>query len=167
MDRYLIRHHLAPIWTFALFGPAIGILTALLLSAPTSMNHVDGRFALVFIMFGYIYGIVPAALAGLLYTVGWHLRSPFPRLNAAQFGCLLGLMSGLLAFQLYAMLVGIKGLPNDLRIYLLPSAAGAICGILAAHARERLHDWVECAECDEVDATDHEPVRQSRDDISP
>jgi len=133
--RYLTPYHLAVVGKFTLIGPAIGVLAALLFDAPNLLANLKSDFLFVFLLFGYIYGAVPALFAGLLYTMAWDVKAYFRRLTVVQFGLLLGAVTGLVAFTAFAALAVPKGVPEDVLVYLLPMTAGAACGALVARER--------------------------------
>lgn len=67
-----IKPYLLPVVVFLLVGPGVGVLTVMLVGA-------DGAPVLpvnwLLVLFGYGIGAVPAALAGVIYVVGWPLRA--------------------------------------------------------------------------------------------
>lgn len=138
--RAFAPHHLAVVGKFAIIGPSIGVLVVLVFAALES-GPMLGNVLFAVIVFGYLLGLVPAALAGTIYTVAWRTRSRFPRLSIRQFGTLLGTLAGLIAF-VFTILAMSKGLPDDQEVYLLPAFAGAVCGAVVARERERANDSV-------------------------
>lgn len=128
-----IKPYLLPVVVFTLVGPGVGVLTAMLLGA-------DGASILslnwLLVLFGYGIGAVPAALAGVIYVVGWPLKALLPGLSAREFGALLGAVGGVAA--LAACIAATSGPPfsKSFIVYVFPLVAGAVCGALAAPARD-------------------------------
>ncbi|MDN4039912.1 hypothetical protein [Massilia sp. YIM B02443] len=142
IGRALAPHYLAVVGKFAIIGPGIGVLIVLLFEGLDSVPD-PGNFLFVVIVFGYALGLIPAALAGMIYTVAWSMRSHLPRLSARQFGTLLGTVAGLVAFPVFTATAMSSGMPDDLQVYLLPAFAGAVCGALVAREREQAHDMTD------------------------
>jgi hypothetical protein len=136
IGRALAPHHLAVVGKFAMVGPGIGVLVVLLFTL-LEPGSTPGSFFFVMILFGYLLGVVPAALAGMIYTAAWGTRSRFPRLNMLEFGALLGAITGLIAFSVFTAFAMSRGVPDDLKVYLLPLFAGAVCGAMVAREREQ------------------------------
>ena len=139
IGRTLAPHHLAVVGKFAIIGPGIGVLIVLLFEGLKSGPDL-GNFLFVVIVFGYAIGLIPAALAGTIYTIAWSMRSHFPRLTVRQFGAFLGTVAGLISFSAFTAIAMSRGMPADLQVYLLPAFAGAVCGALVAREREQAHD---------------------------
>ncbi|MDN4039911.1 hypothetical protein [Massilia sp. YIM B02443] len=143
LRHYLTQPHLAVVAIFALLGPAFGLLTALLINAPNLPTDLDGNLLFITLALAYGFGVMPALLAGLLYTTAWNIRSYFPRLTATQFGVLLDAVAGLIAFAAVAGLASSKGILEDIVFYSLPLSAGAACGGLVAREREQRNSRIE------------------------
>ena len=135
-----LKPYLLPLAQFILIGPGIGALTALLLGsiggAPTL--SVGGGF----LLFGYIIGLPPAALAGVIYVCAWNTRALLTALSITEFGALLGAISGLISLAAIFTITSGNPIPKSPIIYIIPMAAGAVCGWLAAHVRDEAYGWI-------------------------
>ena len=125
-----IKPYLLPVVVFLLVGPGVGVLTVVLVGAD-GVPSLSVNWLLV--LFGYGIGAVPAALAGVIYVVGWPLRGLLQVLSTREFGAVLGAVSGVAA--LAACFSATSG-TQSLGVYVFPLVAGAVCGALAAHARD-------------------------------
>ena len=125
-----IKPYLLPPLQFMLIGPGVGALTILLLAGGNALEL--NRLVL---LFAYGIGVVPAALAGVLYVAIWSTGAFFGLLTIRQFGALLGAICGLAA--LAACVIATSGTPllKLPILYLVSLAAGAVCGCLAARIR--------------------------------
>lgn len=133
-----LKPYLLPIVQFTLIGPGIGALVATLMGAGGSPTLSGGGF---FLVLGYGVGLVPAALAGIIYVSAWNMRSLFRALSVGEYGAILGAISGAIAFGAFAMAMSGTPVPKSLAVYLIPILAGAFCGWLAGHARDEAHGW--------------------------
>ena len=132
-----IRPYTIPLMHFAIFGPCVGSLVALVLSGAPSLSDF-----LNLLGFGYAFGLPPALIAGCIYIAVWNARSLVRFLEAREFGGLLGAISGVLAFCALALVYGGSAIPASFSIYLIPLIAGAVCGCLAAPIRDEAYGWV-------------------------
>lgn len=71
-----IKPYLLPLVQFALIGPGIGALTALLLRSDNGGTVKLSESGLLF-LFSYGVGITPAVLAGVIYVSSWNARALF------------------------------------------------------------------------------------------
>lgn len=133
-----IKPYLLPPLLFMLIGPSIGVLVFLVIGA-TRIPSAD--VAALLLIYGYFSGVVPAFFAGLIYVCAWNLRGFLGRLSAFEFGVLLGSVSGLIAFAAVSIVIAGKLGWGDLRFYLIPAIAGAVCGGSAASVRDRAFCW--------------------------
>jgi hypothetical protein len=134
-----IKPYLLPVVVFLLVGPGVGVLTVMLVGA-------DGASILsvnwLLVLFGYGIGAVPAALAGVIYVVGWPLRGLLQVLSTREFGAVLGAVSGVAALAACFAATSGTPFPKSLSVYVFPLVAGAVCGALAAHARDEAYGGV-------------------------
>lgn len=133
-----LKPYLLPLFQFTLIGPGIGVLTALLLGSGGVPTLSGGGF---FLLFGYGVGLAPAALAGAIYVCTWNARPLLKALSITEFGALLGAISGLIALATTFALISGNPIPKSPIIYLIPMAAGAVCGWLAASVRDEAYGW--------------------------
>lgn len=131
-----IKPYLLPLVQFALIGPGIGALTALLLRSDNGGTVKLSESGLLF-LFSYGVGITPAVLAGVIYVSSWNARALFKYLSVREFGALLGALSGVVAFAALAIVATGTPFPKSPSIYAIPLAAGAVCGYLAARRRDQ------------------------------
>lgn len=133
-----IKPYLVPVVLFALVGPSIGTLVFLL--SGTGVIPKPAAIGLL-LAFGYGIGIVPAALAGVIYVLMWNARAFLKGLNINEFGALLGCLSGVAALTMLSMAVSGAPLPRSPVFYVIPLVAGAVCGWLAAPMRDEAYGW--------------------------
>ncbi len=133
-----LKPYLLPLVQFTLIGPGIGVLTALLLGAGGTPTLSGGS---LFMLFGYGVGLAPAALAGAIYVSAWNARTLLKALSTTEFGALLGATSGLIALATLSTLMSGTPWPKSPIIHVIPMAAGAVCGWLAAQGRDEAHGW--------------------------
>lgn len=133
-----IKPYLVPVVLFALVGPGIGTLVFLL--SGTGVIPKPAAIGLL-LAFGYGIGIVPAALAGVIYVLMWNARAFLKGLGINEFGALLGCVSGVAALTMFSMAVSGAPLPRSPVFYVIPLVAGAVCGWLAAPMRDEAYGW--------------------------
>lgn len=132
--------YILPLAQFTLVGPGVGVLAFLLLGNGLASAGSDVRLLL---LFGYGIGLVPAALAGVIYVLAWNARARFTSLTVREFGAVLGALSGLAAWAIFATAVsGTAHLKSPI-LHVLPLAAGLVCGIMAARARDEAFGWMD------------------------
>lgn len=134
-----IKPYLLPVVVFLLVGPGVGVLTVMLLGAD-GVPSLSVSWLLV--LFGYGIGAVPAALAGVIYVVGWPLRGLLQVLSTREFGDVLGAVSGVAALAACFAATSGTPFPKFLIVDVFPLVAGAVCGALAAHARDEAYGGV-------------------------
>lgn len=125
-----LKPYLLPPLQFMLIGPGVGALTLLLLAGGNASELNS-----LFLLFAYGIGVVPAALAGVLYVVIWSTRAFFGLLTIREFGALLGAICGLAALAACGIATSGTPLLKSPGIYLIAMAAGGVCGCLAARIR--------------------------------
>ncbi|WP_208605769.1 hypothetical protein [Phytopseudomonas punonensis] len=113
-----------------LIGPGVGALTLLLLAGGNALELNS-----LFLLFAYGIGVIPAALAGVLYVAIWSTKAFFGLLTIREFGALLGAICGLAAQATFVTVTSGTPLLKSPSIYLVALAAGAACGCLAARVR--------------------------------
>ena len=116
-----LKPYLLPLVQFTLIGPGIGVLTALLLGSGGAPTLSGGGF---FLLFGYGIGLVPAALAGVIYVCAWNARAVLKALSITEFGALLGAISGLISLATVFTIMSGNPIPNRLRKY--PTGAASL-----------------------------------------
>ena len=125
-----LKPYLLPPLQFMLIGPGVGALTLLLLAGGNA-SELNG----LFLLFAYGIGVVPAALAGVLYVAIWNMKAFFRLLTIREFGALLGAICGLAAQAVFVTVTSGTPLLKSPGIYLVAMAAGGVCGCLAARIR--------------------------------
>jgi len=123
-----LRPYLLPPFVFAVVGPGMGILTALI-SHPSS--GPPGSMG-VSIMIMYVIGLIPALVSGCLYVVLWPLFSRLRMLGKFGIGCVTGLATAapMLVYRSLSLNAS-KGSLFTL-IFAIPAA---LCSVLAAKIR--------------------------------
>ncbi len=125
-----IKPYLLPPLQFMLIGPGVGALTLVLLAGGNALELNS-----LFLLFAYGIGVVPAALAGVLYVAIWSTRAFFGLLTIREFGALLGAICGLAALAACVIATSGTALLKSPGNYLVAMAAGGVCGCLAARIR--------------------------------
>jgi hypothetical protein len=136
-----LKPYLLPLLQFAVIGPAIGvcIVVSRAVSGPAQLS---GGPVVLLVLAGYAYGAVPALLAGLLFVLAWPARALARALTVREFGVLLGALAGVIAYALFRGYHGASVIPADWFGLAVPLVAGAVCGGVAAPARNATWDWV-------------------------
>jgi hypothetical protein len=123
------KRHGLTLLLFALVGPAVGLVVFTRLGgARVPLGSELGLLAI----FAYGIGLLPAALAGLIFTLAWRRPAPIPMLGPAMSGVLLGAASGVVAFAAATLLLRGHFVPASPGVWLVPMLAGAVCGGLAS-----------------------------------
>jgi hypothetical protein len=131
------KRHVLTLLLFALAGPAIGLVVFTLLG--NARVPLGSEFGLLSI-FAYGIGLLPAALAGLIFTLAWRRPAPIPMFGPAMSGVLLGAASGVVAFVVVALLLRGRAMPAWPGVWLVPMIAGAACGAFAFRFHRTAHD---------------------------
>jgi hypothetical protein len=107
-----------PLVQFTLIGPGMGALVAILMGSggAPAMSGIG-----LFLVFGYGIGLVPAALAGIIYVSAWNARSLLRALSVGEYGALLGAISGAIAFAALAIAMSGSVATKSPTIYLIES----------------------------------------------
>lgn len=122
------RRHALTSLLFAAIGPAIGLGLFVLLGRGSPWS---GEAAALLAIFAYGIGVVPAALAGLIFALAWRGPAPIPMFGAALSGLVLGAASGVVAFAAVALAWRGAAAPAAPGVWLIPMVAGAVCGVVA------------------------------------
>ena len=122
------KRHVLTLLLFALVGPAVGLVVFTLLGgARVPLGSELGLLSI----FAYGIGLLPAALAGLIFTLAWRRPAPIRMFGPAMSGVLLGAASGVVAFAAATLLLRGHFVPASPGVWLVPMIAGAVCGAVA------------------------------------
>lgn len=125
---------------FVLLGPVIGGMPMAFLGAAL----MGAGVGLVVIVFSYLFGLVPAAMAGVFFVVGIRLFPSVmqhePMLRGFCFGLVAGFL-GVISILLPALVLGTESTKElasgsfGWTMVLFGSFSGGVCGVLAARIR--------------------------------
>jgi hypothetical protein len=123
---------------FALVGPLIGSILGMVMFAAVSGKVASladaGSMALVMLPFGYVFGLVPAALTGV--AVAW-ARANFSQASTAQLGAIWGALWASVGGLAVAWMADGGGIGFALTIAwfaVMGTTAGYLCGRLSRGA---------------------------------